>query len=124
MCKKKENVCKGSTTLIFSCSGAADVGLLADQVTRKMTKDRIGKMYCLAGIGGNVNGIIQTTKAADKLLAIDGCPVACAKKILENNGFNDFEYMELTSMGFEKGKSPLNEKSIEKIIETAKEKMA
>lgn len=121
MGEKKSCICSGSTNLIFSCSGAADVGGLSDQVARKMTKDGTGKMYCLAGIGGNVSGIIETTKAADKILAIDGCAVACTKKLLERNGFNDFEYMELTNMGFEKGKTAVNDESINTVANKGKE---
>ena len=117
MSKNKKCVCTGSNILIFSCSGGADVAELADQAARKMTKKGIGKMYCLAGIGGEVKGILETTKAAEKLFVIDGCPVACAKKILEKYGFNDYKYIELTSMGFEKGNSPLTNDSIDKIVE-------
>ena len=40
--------------MIFACSGAADVGAVADQAARKMTRDGTGKMFCLAGIGGRV----------------------------------------------------------------------
>ncbi|MBT4482837.1 MAG: zinc-binding protein, partial [Candidatus Latescibacteria bacterium] len=38
-------------TLIFPCSGAADVGEISDQIARKLTRDGIGKMFCLAGVG-------------------------------------------------------------------------
>ena len=48
------------------------MGHLSDLVTRKMMKDGCGKMFCLAGIGGDVEGILKTTRDADKILAIDG----------------------------------------------------
>jgi len=32
-----------------------------------------------------INGVV---KAADRLVAIDGCPVQCAKKTLEHAGFD------------------------------------
>lgn len=38
------------TRLIYSCSGCADVGEIADQVARKLTRDGYGKMTCLASI--------------------------------------------------------------------------
>ena len=44
-------------------------------------------MFCLAGIGARIAGILESTKAANKLVAIDGCPVACSKKTLEHAGF-------------------------------------
>lgn len=115
----KCNVCKGSTNLIFSCSGAADVGELADRATRKLTKSGIGKMYCLAGIGGNVQGIIETTKKADKILAIDGCSVECTKKLLESKGFSNFNYIQLEKIGFEKGKTEINDSNVEIVFSEA-----
>ena len=45
--KKNGCICQGSTNLIFSCSGAADVGGLSDQAARKMTKDGIGKIISI-----------------------------------------------------------------------------
>jgi len=75
--------CSGGSNglkLIFSCSGAADVGELADQAARKLNREGAGKMFCLAGIGGQVSGIVKTTEAATSILAIDGCALECAKK--------------------------------------------
>ena len=119
--EKKNCICEGSTTLIFACSGAADVGGISDQAARRLTKEGIGKMYCLAGIGGNVEGIIKTTKSADGILAIDGCSVACTKKLLERNGFNEFKYFQVTDLGMEKGQAPANEDNINKIFKKGKE---
>ncbi len=79
--------CQSAPKLIFPCSGASDVGGLADHAARQMTLDQKGKMYCLAGIGGRVNTIMETTKAAGKILVIDGCPQECARKTMEQAGF-------------------------------------
>ena len=113
--------CEGGLRLIFTCSGAADVGALSDQAARKLTKDEVGSMYCLAGIGGNVNGIIESTKSADKILAIDGCPVGCGKRILERNGFNDFLYLELSTLEFQKGSTSISNSNIEKVVSAGKQ---
>ena len=98
--------CSGGTKLIFACSGAADVGAVADQAARKLTRDGAGKMFCLAGIGGRVSGIMATTAAASKILAIDGCPLNCARSCLEQAGFETFEHLQLADLGMEKGKTP------------------
>ena len=102
--ESKCNVCKGSTNLIFACSGATDVGAVADRAARKLTADGKGKMYCLAGVGGNVEGIISTTQKADKILAIDGCNVECTRKLLESKGFKDFQYIQLEKKVLQKEK--------------------
>jgi len=75
--------CNGAALkVIFSCSGCADVGELADQSARKLTRDGAGKMACLAGISGKVSGIVKSAEAAQSILAIDGCPLDCTRKTL------------------------------------------
>lgn len=91
--------------LVFPCSGASDVGGLTDRAARQMTLDGTGKMYCLAGIGGRVDGIMANTKAAAKVLVIDGCKEECARKIMELAGFKEFQHLKLVEMGFEKGET-------------------
>ena len=106
--------CGGAPKLIFSCSGAADVGAVADQAARKLTRDGVGKMFCLAGIGGRVSGILKTTEAAQAILAIDGCPLNCTKKCLEDAGFTDFKHLQLADIGMNKGETAVNDDTIAK----------
>jgi uncharacterized metal-binding protein len=106
--------CGAAPKLIFACSGAADVGAIADQAARKMTKDGAGKMFCLAGIGGRVPGILATTDSAAKILAIDGCPLNCARNSLEQAGFKAYEHLQLADLGMEKGKTPPTPEAIDK----------
>jgi uncharacterized metal-binding protein len=110
---KRDCVCSSGPKLIFPCSGAADVGEVADKAARKLTADGVGKMYCLAGIGGRVSGVMASTRAAGRILAIDGCPLDCARSTLELAGFSDFEHFRLTDLGMEKGKSPATVERIE-----------
>lgn len=105
--------------LIFSCSGAADVGELADRAARNLTREGQGKMFCLAGIGGRVSTIMKTTETAVSILAIDGCPLDCAKKSLEEAGFKKVNHLRLSDHGFEKGKTPITELNIGKVMEKA-----
>ena len=111
--------CGEAPKLIFACSGGADAGELADQAARKLTRDGAGRMFCLAGIGGRVGGIVKTTEAAGKILAIDGCPLNCAKKTLEEAGFSDFVHLNLAEIGFQKGESPANEDNIATVVQVA-----
>jgi len=107
MSDKNACACGAAPKLIFACSGAADVGAVADQAARKLTKDGAGRMFCLAGIGGRVSGIMATTESASRILAIDGCPLNCAKNCLEQAGFIKYEHLQLADLGMEKGKTPL-----------------
>ena len=115
----KENVCSAAPTLIFACSGAADVGAIADISARRLTVNGAGKMYCLAGIGGRVAGILKTSDEAEKILAIDGCPLDCTKLTLEEAGFTEFEHIKVTNLGLEKGKSPATDENIAIVVQAA-----
>lgn len=111
--------CSGSEKLIFACSGAADVGAVSDRAARPMTRDGIGKMFCLAGLGGKVEGIVQKSKAATKVLAIDGCSLDCAKKCLEQAGIADFAHVRITDLGVEKGQTPATDENVATVVEAA-----
>ena len=108
------NVMRAAPQLVFDCSGAADVGAVADQAARKLTRNGVGKMFCLAGIGGRVSGIMKTTEAAQAILAIDGCPLNCAKKCLEEAGFKKFKHLQLADIGMTKGETEVNDENISK----------
>ena len=121
MNEEKNDVCSGGPTLIFACSGAADVGELSDRAARKLSKEGAGSMFCLAGIGGVVEPIINKTKSASKILAIDGCSLDCVKSSLEQAGFDNYIHMRVTDLGMEKGKSPANDENIDIVTSKAKE---
>jgi uncharacterized metal-binding protein len=116
--------CGGAPKLVFACSGAADVGQIADIAARKLAAEGAGKMFCLAGVGGRVSGIMATTQAAAALLAIDGCPLDCARKTLEEAGFVEFEHLRLSDLGMEKGQSPATDERVEKVVSRAKARLA
>lgn len=116
--------CGGAPQLIFPCSGGSDVGALADLAARQLTRDGSGKMYCLAGIGGRVSGILATTAGAAKILAIDGCPLNCTQKTLELAGFTNIQHLCLTDAGFQKGASPATPENVAKVAQAAAPKLA
>ena len=122
--KKEACPCGSKPKLIFPCSGASDVGEIADRAARKMTRDGAGKMYCLAGIGGRVSGIMASTESAAAVLAIDGCPLDCARNTLEQAGFKGFLHLRLSDLGIAKGKSPAAEERIAAVAAKGAGKLA
>ena len=127
MAEANPNVCCAcgvAPKLIFACSGAADVGQISDLAARKMTAEGVGKMFCLAGIGGHVTGIVATTRAAAAILAIDGCPLDCARKALEASQFHQFEHLRLSDLGMEKGQSPATDERIEQVVSRGRMRLA
>lgn len=113
--------CNGGVKLIFACSGAADVGEIADRAARKLTREGKGRMFCTAGLGGRISGILKTTEAAESVLAIDGCPLNCVKASLEQAGVTTFQHLQLADLGLEKGRSPATQETIDKVAAHAVE---
>ncbi len=104
--------CGGKTILIYPCSGAANTGEMADQISRKLTNEGFGKMTCLASVGAHISGFVQSAKGADGNITIDGCSIACAKKILEHIGVIPTKSYILTEMGIKKGETPITNEII------------
>jgi uncharacterized metal-binding protein len=100
--KKEKCLCEADEVLIFPCSGGSNVGQIANETAKDLTTLGHGKMYCLAGIGGHISGIVESTKAAKKIIAIDGCSVACSRKTLEHAGFSVDKHVVVTELGIKK----------------------
>lgn len=115
--------CTPASTVIFACSGAADVGKIADLTARKLTEEGAGKMSCLAGIGGRVPMLMEVAKAAKVILAIDGCPLHCGRNTLEQAGFTKFEHLCLADVGMAKGKTPVTDEAVAKAAGQGKAKL-
>ena len=98
-CSSDQNV------MILACSGGSNVGQLSNRAAVELTQEGFGKMFCLAGIGGNLSGFIQSAKDVPAMVAIDGCAVGCAKAILANARVPNPNYLVLTDLGIEKNKN-------------------
>jgi len=109
-----------------------DLGLLrrvkrgpAFQSSRRGTHPGRVKMFCLAGIGGHLSGFIQSAKDVLQIVAIDGCPVGCARATLEHAEISIKRYLVLTDLGIEKNKDfKLRKEEVQKVKEAIKEACA
>jgi len=98
--------CRNSNKVfIFPCSEGSNVGQIANEAAKDLTALGCGKMYCLAGIGGKDSGIVESTKAAKRINAIDGRPVHYAKKTLEQAWFIPDMHVVVTDLGIKKKNS-------------------
>jgi uncharacterized metal-binding protein len=94
----------GNNIMILACSGGSNVGQLSNRAAVELTQEGLGKMYCLAGIGGRLKGFVQSAKDVPVIAAIDGCSVGCAKAILKNADISSYTHIVLTDLGIEKNK--------------------
>ena len=101
-----EDCCSSNgNIMILACSGGSNVGQLANQAAVELTQEGFGKMFCLAGIGGQLSGFVQSAKDVPKMVAIDGCQVGCARAILKQAQVPLKNYVVLTDLGIEKNKN-------------------
>jgi uncharacterized metal-binding protein len=95
---------KKRAVMLYGCSGGANVAEVSDLAAREMMFAGDGTMYCLAGIGAGIEGMIQTAKAADVNLIVDGCPMDCGKKVFDSRGLTNYRQFRVTDLGIEKTK--------------------
>jgi uncharacterized metal-binding protein len=89
------------TALLYSCSGASNVGQVANEACRRLAFERGFKMACLAGIGAHVPGMVRNAEEG-MTIAVDGCPVCCARKALEHVGVAPHASVVVTHLGIQK----------------------
>ena len=104
--------------LLYACSGAADVGQIADLVARRLDDEEWGGMSCLSGIGADLSGFIESAREADNII-IDGCPVGCGRKMFEARSLS-FTEIVMTQQGLVKGSAPATPEVIARMAETVK----
>lgn len=107
--------------LIYACSGAANTGKAADKTARLLSKEGFGKMTCLAALGADLSGLIESAKSAEKNIIIDGCPVACGKKIFEKHGISNYVHFIAAQMGVVKGQTKVTDELIQSLASKIKE---
>lgn len=116
---------KKKTVLIYACSGGANVAEISDRAARQLMFEGKGSMFCLAGLGAGIPGMIQAAKDADVNLVIDGCPMDCAKKVFEKAGVANFKYLKVTDLGIEKVKGVrCTEEQVQTVVAMAKQILA
>ncbi len=97
--------CEAAVIGLYACAGGSNVGQMANKVAVELTKEGKGKIMCTVGVGGNIPGILKSTEGTDEIIAIDGCPLLCAKKSLELAGFTVDKSIVITELGMKKGGS-------------------
>jgi uncharacterized metal-binding protein len=88
--------------LIFCCSGASNVGVLSFQAAIRLAQEGFGAFSCIAGIGSKNLPMIRAAKSAGERVLIDGCPIGCARKIIDANLIPVDRYVIVTELGIDK----------------------
>lgn len=90
--------------IVYSCSGASSAAQMANHIAVKLDRLEVAEMSCIAGVGGDVKPLVRTAKSGRPIIALDGCPLHCAAKILQRHGLKADKHYDLSKMDVPKRK--------------------
>ena len=88
--------------LVYSCSGCSDVAQLANSLAVRLDREQRAEMSCIAGVGGGVKPLLRTARSGRPIIAIDGCPLHCARHCLQQAGVEPTLHIDLSQAGIKK----------------------
>lgn len=105
---------------VITCSGASDVGEIADKVGRALARSSTVHLECMAAVGAHDARVVEKLRQAKLVLAIDGCLSRCVSKALDRECIEHYKHLELDELGFLKGHSPATNENVHRVSEAAK----
>ncbi len=117
--QRKSGCGGGAPRLVFACSGASDVGAVADQAARRVSRMKLASMGCLVAVANGLDFAMDPVKAAERIIVIDGCPENCAKLTIEKAGVLSFEHILLSELGMKKGHTKVEQEHIARAYDRA-----
>ena len=85
--------------LVYSCSGCSSAAQMANSLAVRLDREGVAEMSCIAGVGGNVAELVKVARSGRPMLVLDGCPLACAKKCLDQRGIAPDAHVVLSGFG-------------------------
>ena len=102
MTDKNSCCCSADAAMVLACSGASNVGQLTNEVAKRLNAKGMANFFCVAGIGANIDGMVESIRATNKVLVLDGCSAQCAKKCMDRAGLSDYAHLVVTDLSIEK----------------------
>jgi len=98
--KHWEEGMKTHENVIFSCyGGLSNTGITSAlaclEAVKELGLEKVA-IGCLAGLPLGVKPVVGKTRAAKKVITVDGCPFECSRKTTENAGFKLTKSIVLT----------------------------
>ncbi len=87
--------------ILFPCCGQANTGQISNSVAIQLDEEGYGGYACTALLASS-EVLATRAREVDEVVAIDGCGMACAKKIAEAAGVPVHQHLVITDLGVEK----------------------
>ena len=93
---------------LFVCFGCmSNVGTLTGLAGLEVVKEtgpQNAGIFCLGGLATDAPSVLEKTRAVARIITVDGCPMNCARKIVERAGFTPYRIINLVEdCGLKKG---------------------
>lgn len=88
--------------IVYSCSGCSSAAQMTNHLALRLDREGLARMSCIAGVGGDVEGLVLTARSGKPVVVLDGCPLVCARRCLERHGVEPDLHLELSEHGVRK----------------------
>ncbi len=90
--------------IVATCDGASSVGQVGNEVARILTKKypKLVRMCCLAAVASGSPTHVKIFRDAKAVIAINGCPLKCASKVLRQHGIEPAYEATIAELGVPK----------------------
>jgi len=121
---ENSNCCSTAESMVLACSGASNVGQLTNEAAERLDRQGQARFFCAAGIGANIDGMVESVRGASRVLVLDSCPAECAKKCMDQAGLSGYMHLVITDLGIEKNHNlSLAEKNIDHVMSACRKKL-
>lgn len=93
---------KTDLPLVYSCSGCSSAAQMANHVALQLDRRGVAEMSCIAGVGGDVPHLLNIAQSGRRVIALDGCALACVRCCLERHQIVPDAYHLLSKYGVKK----------------------
>jgi len=69
MDEKKKCSCSSLDVRVVACSGACNVGQIANQAAVDLSKENVAEFFCLAAVAAHIEGMVKSVERVKEELA-------------------------------------------------------
>ena len=121
---KERCSCSSSDVRVVACSGACNVGQIANQAAVNLSNGGIAGFFCLAAVAAHIEAMVKAAREAELMISIDGCPMRCAARTLQHLQIDPAIQIIVTELGIEKTQELAIDRAIcSRVVERVKEKL-
>jgi len=109
--------------LLVCFGGMSNVGTLTGLAALELARAGEATIFCLASLANGDPVVKKRLEEAERIVAVDGCPLACARRIAERAGFPPQRALVLSrDLGIAKGPPmAVGEEDVPRAVELIRE---